>query len=700
MTPAPFYLKNELNACSKGISMENQDFKMTYKISLLFCLLAWAFSACVPPDYGKETYEGIAIDFNDKQIQTIYNLQERQSSDSLLTFFWHDNPTIRYATAMAFAALKDKKSIDSLAHLLSDPFTDVRIAAAHALGQIGDGRAESLLLKAYQNKDTSGTYARFNATILEAVGKCGTSARLKDFCAISTFKMSDTALLEGQAYGIYRFGLRDTFNGESIKKMVSFVENTRLPHEVRLVAANYFVRLKTKFDTSVTNSIGKIAFVEKDKDIRMALVKSLGKAYNQVAVLPTLESLYRQETEYRVKINLINALTDFDYAKVQDIVFTALKDRNIHVANTAADFLVKHGSERDALFYKSVSEDASYPVSTRQVMMGAALKWLKFYPRQRDSLNLSMQNLYKNTQNAYEKSRILKGVAEYGWNYPVLREEALKADNPLVVRTTAAEGIAKIISSPDFYRTFQGNTINIKKQLKSILFELVRTGDAGLAAVAAETIRKPEAELNKLMMKDSISVLYQAMQNLKMPQELETYEAIRETINYIADSTAIPKKKSPNQRIIEWGIVTGLNDFSNVIVKTSKGDIKLRLLVRNAPISVTNFISLSRSGFFNGKIFHRVVPNFVAQTGCPRGDGYGSLDYTISSELTDMHYNTEGYVGMASAGNHTECSQWFITHSPTLHLDPNYTIFAKVLEGMDVVHKLEVGDIIQSISIN
>ena len=362
--------------------------------------------------------------------------------------------------------------------------------------------------------------------------------------------------------------------------------------------------------------------------------------------------------------------------------------------------MVKNGSERDGLLYKMISENDAYPLSTRQLMLGAALKWLRFYPRHRDSLNVGMQNAYKKTQNAYEKARILRGVAAYAWNYPFLREEALKLDNPPIVRTTAAECIAKIATAPDFNRTFQLNAANTKRQLKTILFELIQTGDAGLAAVAADAIRNPDAQFSKLLMKDKISTLYQVMQNLKMPQELETFDAIRQTINYIADSTAIAKKKSPNQRIVDWSIINGLNDFSNVIVKTSKGEIRLRLLTRNAPISVSNFISLARSGFFNGKIFHRVVPNFVVQTGCPRGDGYGSLDYTISSELTPMHYNTEGYVGMASAGNHTECSQWFITHSPTLHLDSNYTIFAKVLDGMDVVHKLEMGDVVENVSIN
>jgi cyclophilin family peptidyl-prolyl cis-trans isomerase len=132
---------------------------------------------------------------------------------------------------------------------------------------------------------------------------------------------------------------------------------------------------------------------------------------------------------------------------------------------------------------------------------------------------------------------------------------------------------------------------------------------------------------------------------------------------------------------------------------TTKGEIKMQLMARNAPATVANFVKLSKSGFFTGKTFHRVVPNFVVQTGCIRGDGYGSMDFNIRSELSPLHYETEGYVGMASAGVHTESSQWFITQSPAMHLDPNYTIFAKVVSGMNVVNLLGVGDVVQSVVI-
>ncbi|MCU0288039.1 MAG: peptidylprolyl isomerase [Acidobacteria bacterium] len=128
-----------------------------------------------------------------------------------------------------------------------------------------------------------------------------------------------------------------------------------------------------------------------------------------------------------------------------------------------------------------------------------------------------------------------------------------------------------------------------------------------------------------------------------------------------------------------------------VKIKTAKGDIVIVLLINESPGSAANFVHLLKNKFYKDTYIHRVVPNFVIQDGCPRGDGWGAPPYSIGSELGPLYYE-EGSVGMASAGKDTEGSQWFITHSPTPHLDGRYTIFAKVVSGMDVVHKLEVGD--------
>jgi cyclophilin family peptidyl-prolyl cis-trans isomerase len=458
--------------------------------------------------------------------------------------------------------------------------------------------------------------------------------------------------------------------------------------------------LKTRYDSSQTNPICKVLETERNPEIVMALVKALGKAYNPSFVMPTLENIYKINTDYRVKVNIINGLGEFEYAKIQSLLMLGVRDRNIHVSNTAAQFLVNKGNEVDAGYYKMMVNNDEIPSSTRQIMMGAALKWLIYYPKLRDTLSSQIKYTYNQTKDIYGKARILRGLAEYGWNYEFIANEAMKVENPKYLRTVAAECISKIMVSPDFYTTFKTYATNVKRDLKTILFRLIRTGDAGMIAVAAETLRDPEAQLNKKMMRDSVSTLYQIMQRLVIPNESESYEILRLTINYILDGKDVGKKKLTSPRNIDFSIFGVLKPESLATIKTTKGEIKLQLLTQNAPISVANFMLLSRSNFFNGKAFHRVVPNFVVQTGCPRGDGYGSLDYTISSELTQKRYDTEGYVGMASAGNHTECSQWFITHSPTFHLDPNYTIFAKVVSGMEVVHKIEVGDIVESVTIN
>ena len=118
----------------------------------------------------------------------------------------------------------------------------------------------------------------------------------------------------------------------------------------------------------------------------------------------------------------------------------------------------------------------------------------------------------------------------------------------------------------------------------------------------------------------------------------------------------------------------------------------------DAPQTVQNFITLARKGYFNGLQIHRVVPNFVIQDGDPRGDGSGGPGYSIRDELNDRPY-LRGTVGMALSGPDTGGSQFFITHSPQPHLDAKYTVFGQVVNGMEVVDKIQQLDVIQRVRI-
>jgi peptidyl-prolyl cis-trans isomerase B (cyclophilin B) len=138
------------------------------------------------------------------------------------------------------------------------------------------------------------------------------------------------------------------------------------------------------------------------------------------------------------------------------------------------------------------------------------------------------------------------------------------------------------------------------------------------------------------------------------------------------------------------------------IIKTEKGNMTVEFYEKDAPKTVNNFVDLSRKGFYNGLTFHRVIPNFVIQGGCPKGDGTGGPGYQIVCELDgDNQYHDRGVLSMAHAGRHTGGSQFFICHSRqnTAHLDRNHTCFGKVVSGLEVIDAIRQGDKIVEIQI-
>lgn len=137
-------------------------------------------------------------------------------------------------------------------------------------------------------------------------------------------------------------------------------------------------------------------------------------------------------------------------------------------------------------------------------------------------------------------------------------------------------------------------------------------------------------------------------------------------------------------------------------IVTGKGTMKVELFEVDAPKTVQNFVDLSNKGFYDGLTFHRVIPNFVIQGGCPNGTGAGGPGYQIDCELEgDNQYHDRGVLSMAHAGRNTGGSQFFICHSRenTQHLDRNHTVFGKVVEGLDVVDLIQQGDTIEKITI-
>ncbi len=138
-------------------------------------------------------------------------------------------------------------------------------------------------------------------------------------------------------------------------------------------------------------------------------------------------------------------------------------------------------------------------------------------------------------------------------------------------------------------------------------------------------------------------------------------------------------------------------------IKTNKGTMFIEFYENDAPNTVANFVKLAKEGFYDGLTFHRVLPDFVIQGGCPNGTGAGGPGYQIDCELDgDNQYHDKGVLSMAHAGRNTGGSQFFICHSRnnTAHLDGNHTCFGKVYEGLDVVDKISQGDVMEKLTIH
>jgi peptidyl-prolyl cis-trans isomerase B (cyclophilin B) len=136
-------------------------------------------------------------------------------------------------------------------------------------------------------------------------------------------------------------------------------------------------------------------------------------------------------------------------------------------------------------------------------------------------------------------------------------------------------------------------------------------------------------------------------------------------------------------------------------IETSRGTIKARLYDDKTPKTVANFEKLAGQGFYNGLKFHRVIPDFMVQTGCPQGTGTGGPGYKFADEFhPDLKHSGPGVLSMANAGPNTNGSQFFITHVATPWLDGKHSVFGQVIEGQDVVNAIKQGDVMTSVTVS
>ncbi len=655
-------------------------------------LSLWATS-CFPPI--EEDLSSTQYSLRDPQVRHIFDLKDKGNIDSLSGYLKEKKASYRYLAAMGFASLKDSASVMHLLPLLSDPVEEVRQAAVFALGQTGHVSAEAELTKAFIAVDSAGAFNKTNALILEALGKCGSKTTLELLCGISSYTPNDTLLVYGQIMAFYRFGLRQLFCPDAAEKLVRVATNEAFPEKVRLVAAHCLQRFKNLDLGSYTEILRKSSNDEKNPYIRMCIISALGRIQG-ANVLNALEELYSRGLDLRIQTNLIKTLSNHSSLQAQNFALKVIQNPSVSVALQAAQYLVDKGTPEIFEELKKLCEQKSLPWQVRSLVFEAALRHVPFYLiLTRNDLLYRLKGLIATTKNPYEKAAYIRALSTHTSDLNTILSFSSPKASPYV-NTTVAECIEKIIDRPDFTTVFKGSLNPVYPSLARYFEEQCISGNPGTLAILASIFKNKRPVIEKYFSADSLLTL--ARQKLSLPRDIETYNELTKCIAKRNRNSFNPITPAYNHPI-DWSLLDSYGDTITVRILTSKGDMTIALFPAFAPGTVANFIKLVKDGFYKDKFFHRVVPNFVVQAGCPRGDGYGSLDYTIRTEISSMNFMESGMVGMASAGLNTECTQFFITHSPAPHLDGNYTIFGKLLSGNDILESIYQGDSIQNIEI-
>ncbi len=652
------------------------------------------FKSCFPPE--EEFLNDVNFTLSDPKVKLIFDLKDKHATDSLIVYLHHKKASYRYLAALSFASFKDTKALPELIKLLNDPVEKVKQAAVFALGQSGHADAENPLIRAFIAVDSSGPFQQTNGMILEALGKCASDSVLQLICNITTYLPNDSFLIYGQMSAFYRFGLREKYCQESVEKIILVAINDNFPMNARLMAAHCLQRIKFLDLNQHFEKLKKACKDEKNPDIRMCLVSALSRNTSPAA-LNAMEELYSRGLDIRIQANIIKGLLQHNGQQARFFALKALQNPSLHVSSYAAQYLLEKGNGDIAEELKSLTERNNLPWQIRSVVFEAALKHIPSYLiLTRQAIEYKLINHITQAKNPYEKAAYLRALSNDLKQLPYYINQSDKNNHP-IVKTTLAECIEKIINDPAFSLVYKGSRNGIYLSLTNYFKQECKTADPGTMAIIASVFTKPQHNLLRYFEADSL--LSEAQSKLKLPGEIETYNEIGKSLSYLRKTNFTPKTPDYNHPI-QWNILESYKDTIQAVLSTNKGDIIMALYPAYAPGSVSNFIQLVRDGFYTDKIFHRLVPNFVVQTGCPRGDGYGALDYSIRSEISFLNYQETGMIGMASAGPDTEGTQFFITHSPTPHLDGRYTIFGKMLSGNEVLMNLSQGDFIKSIQIN
>lgn len=668
--------------------------KTGLKLLLLLPIALFFLDSCNPNEgintSKQDSYTNQVVGnkfYEDPVLKEIYTLKNYGKTQELLTYLNNDNYSYLLASISSLAMLQDTLAVMPLITLLNHENESVREQTAYALGMIGSPIAEGFLISAYEKEES----LKVKRQLLEALGRCGLDEGLI-FVASQNFLYDEKLLLLGQAWGLTRFSIRKRTNELSTQKVIEIVTNDNITSDIKLSASNYFLYLSnsdlSKYLSELITQFNNSAGINYRSNVLVAIsrIRSM-EAYEVIR-----EILTEDEYDYRIKVRAITSSYAYSYENIKGIMFHLAKDKDLNVAIAACNFILNKGEAKDADEYFLMARQLT-DWQTRTIMLKASLR----YAEDKEKITESIISGYENAENVFEKAELLNALAGNPLQYNYVRRQ-IKQSNNKIVSTSAIKTLVEMRANPNFdlyHRKVKQETGDDLYQEFGVIFEeAVGSDDPAQVYYGAKAIANKDFGFKEIYTIDNIFFLTQALNSCT---DYRVYNQLKKTIEYMYEDKEIDPIKIKFNKV-DWNIVASIPENQKVKIITNKGNIILQLNVNQAPIAVANFVKLINENYYANTYFYRVSSDFTIENGSKRGDGWGPGSLAIQTEISQDYFNV-GAVGMKRSVDEPENTQWFIAKAPQADFNDKYTNFAQVVAGMDVVHSIEVGDVIKTMEL-
>lgn len=653
----------------------------------------------------------IACLWNFSIAQSIDEIAALQNSRSLvdgkLYQFLHSSiASERARAAIALGNIQDTSSLPFLLPWLNDSSFSVRRDVAFAIGQIAHPVGAPPLFSRLHHE----TNPECMREIIDAIGKCGRKEdeRLLTWIARDLPAGYHSAV----AFSIARFAyrrVRDSLSSEFVAGLLRDSLSTEMAtYAVMRIGDSSLVR---RHISSILPNLH-----HHSPEVRMWTATIVGTV-SDPAALDALVKCSAHDKDWRARVNAIRAMGNYSGEATRSVLLSLIADSNEHVSLAAFSVLLAIAEkyltkEHQGFLINYLFDSLHY--SWRQ--RGEAANLMAKLSKER-----SIPQLVRFLEGSpLFRSKIISALGETQSvsAIPYLQKELLQKNSGPV--SAAIEAYGKVITDKDEA---------LQSEFCRHILPLLERRDVTISNSVAVALE--DTLIRRSVRMECVPRLLEAFEELKSPDELEVKVEFTNLFGELKSADAVSVLQSAlhgDNRIVAEAAakallkITGKNyggeisvadkstsfytpeDFQllaryhSAIIRTTKGNIAIKFRADAAPFTVLNFILLAQKHFYDGLIFHRVVPNFVIQGGDPLATGFGGPGYTIRTEVHPEALFLRGAVGIASAGKDTEGSQFFVTHCPTPHLDGRYTVFAHTLDS-DVVDRIQIGDTILNVSL-